>query len=184
MTIPGVGPITAAAMMALAPAPQTFRRGRDFSAWLGLTPVQRSTGGKQKLGQITRAGERTLRRLLVIEASAVIKQALLKGAAPRLMARPDASAQAAHAGCGRPRQQERSHRLGAPGQGWDLSSSSAGSLTLSHRCETSRRRRTMEGMAQQSARRGRGKPGLTTVLSKHALGDLDPVRELPYGPAP
>ena len=56
MTIPGVGPITAAAMVALAPAPQTFRRGRDFSAWLGLAPLQKSTGGKQKLGQITRAG--------------------------------------------------------------------------------------------------------------------------------
>ena len=82
MTIPGVGPITAAALLALAPAPQAFRRGRDFSAWLGLTPRQTSTGGKQKLGQITRMGERTLRRLLVIGASAVIKQALLKGAAP------------------------------------------------------------------------------------------------------
>ncbi len=82
MTIPGVGPITAAALVALAPAPQTFRRGRDFSAWLGLTPLQKSTGGKQKLGQITKMGERTLRRLLVIGASAVIKQALLKGAPP------------------------------------------------------------------------------------------------------
>jgi transposase len=82
MTIPGIGPITAAALTALAPAPQTFRCGRDFSAWVGLTPVQRSTGGKQKLGQITKAGERTLRRLLVIGASAVIKQALLKGAPP------------------------------------------------------------------------------------------------------
>ena len=82
MTIPGVGPITAAALVALAPAPQAFRRGRYFSAWLGLTPLQKSTGGKQKLGQITKMGERTLRRLLVIGASAVIKQALLKGAPP------------------------------------------------------------------------------------------------------
>ena len=82
MTIPGVGPVTAAAIVALAPAPEAFRRGRDFSAWLGLTPLQKSTGGKQKLGQITKMGERTLRRLLVIGASAVIKQALLKGAPP------------------------------------------------------------------------------------------------------
>lgn len=80
MTIPGIGPITAAALTALAPAAESFRCGRDFSAWLGLTPVQRSTGGKQKLGQITKAGERTLRRLLVIGASAVIKQALIRGA--------------------------------------------------------------------------------------------------------
>ena len=50
MTIPGVGPITATAMVALAPAPETFRAGRDFAAWLGLTPLQNSTGGKQKLG--------------------------------------------------------------------------------------------------------------------------------------
>ncbi len=80
MTIPGVGPVTAAALAALAPDPQAFRCGRDFSAWLGLTPLQKSTGGKQKLGQITKMGERTLRRLLVIGASAVIKQALLRGA--------------------------------------------------------------------------------------------------------
>ena len=46
-TIPGIGPVTAAAISALAPPAQTFARGRDFAAWLGLTPLQRSTGGKQ-----------------------------------------------------------------------------------------------------------------------------------------
>jgi transposase len=80
MTIPGIGPVTAAAIVALAPSPEAFRCGRDFSAWLGLTPLQKSTGGKQKLGQITKMGERTLRRLLTIGASAVIKQASLRGA--------------------------------------------------------------------------------------------------------
>ncbi len=80
MTIPGVGSVTAAALAALAPDPQAFRCGRDFAAWLGLTPLQKSTGGKEKLGRITKMGERTLRRLLVIGASAVIKQALLRGA--------------------------------------------------------------------------------------------------------
>jgi transposase len=80
MTIPGIGPVTASAIVALAPAPEAFKCGRDFSAWLGLTPMQRSTGGKQKLGQVSKMGERTLRRLLVIGASAVIKQALLRGA--------------------------------------------------------------------------------------------------------
>jgi len=79
-TIPGVGPITASALVALAPPVEAFRRGRDFAAWLGLTPVQRSSGGKQKLGQVSKMGERTLRRLLVIGASAVIKQALIRGA--------------------------------------------------------------------------------------------------------
>lgn len=80
MTIPGIGPITAAALVALTPPAEAFRCGRDFSAWVGLTPRQRSSGGKEKLGQITKAGERTLRRLLVIGASAVIKQALIRGA--------------------------------------------------------------------------------------------------------
>ena len=57
MTIPGVGPITATAIAALAPPAETFAKGRDFAAWLGLAPRQASTGGKQKLGSITKMGE-------------------------------------------------------------------------------------------------------------------------------
>jgi transposase len=72
MTIPGVGPLIATALVALAPPPQTFRRGRDFAAWLGLTPRQHSTGGKQRLGATTRMGERSLRRLLIIGANSVV----------------------------------------------------------------------------------------------------------------
>ena len=72
MTIPGVGPLIATALVALAPPPQTFRRGRDFAAWLGLTPRQHSTGGKQRLGATTRMGERSLRRLLTLGANSVI----------------------------------------------------------------------------------------------------------------
>ena len=49
-TIPGVGPVIATAVAALAPPAGAFRRGRDFAAWVGLTPSQRSSGGKQKLG--------------------------------------------------------------------------------------------------------------------------------------
>ena len=79
MTIPGVGPITAVAVAALAPPLEGFARGRDFAAWLGLTPRQRSTGGKQRLGSITKMGERTLRRLLIIGSSAVVRQARLWG---------------------------------------------------------------------------------------------------------
>jgi len=60
MTILGIGPIAATAMVALAPPAETFRRGRDFAAWLGLTPVQRSTGGKTRLGRTSKMGERTL----------------------------------------------------------------------------------------------------------------------------
>jgi transposase len=80
MTIPGVGPATATALAALAPPAETFKRGRDFAAWLGLTPLQRSTGGKQKLGQTSKRGERTLPRLLIIGASAVVRWTARKGA--------------------------------------------------------------------------------------------------------
>jgi transposase len=81
MTIPGIGPVTATAIAALAPPPGTFAKGRDFAAWVGLTPRQHSTGGKQKLGAISRMGERTLRRLLIIGSSPVVLQASKRGAA-------------------------------------------------------------------------------------------------------
>jgi transposase len=80
MTIPGIGPISATAIAALAPPAETFAKGRDFAAWLGLTPLQRSTGGKQKLGGTSKMGERTLRRLLIIGSSAVVQQASRRGA--------------------------------------------------------------------------------------------------------
>ena len=80
MTIPGVGPISATAIAALAPPAETFRTGRDFAAWLGLTPLQKSTGSKQRLGATSKMGERTIRRLLIIGASAVVRQACIRGA--------------------------------------------------------------------------------------------------------
>nr|WP_249804634.1 IS110 family transposase [Bradyrhizobium sp. 23] len=80
MTIPGIGPISATAIAALAPPIETFAKGRDFAAWLGLTPLQKSTGGKQKLGATSKMGERTLRRLLIIGSSAVVQQASKRGA--------------------------------------------------------------------------------------------------------
>lgn len=82
MTVPGIGPITAVALMALAPPMETFAKSRDFAAWLGLTPRQMSTGGKQRLGSITKMGERTLRRLLIIGSTAVVRHATTKGAPP------------------------------------------------------------------------------------------------------
>ncbi len=80
MTIPGVGPIAATAIVALAPPAETFRRGRDFAAWLGLTPLQKSTGGKTRLGRTSKMGERTLRRLLIIGSSSVVLAASRRGA--------------------------------------------------------------------------------------------------------
>ena len=79
MTIPGIGPIAATAIAALAPPLEGFARGRDFAAWLGLTPLQKSTGGKQKLGRTSKMGERTIRRLLIIGASAVVQHAARRG---------------------------------------------------------------------------------------------------------
>lgn len=80
MTIPGIGPIAATAILALAPPVETFRKGRDFAAWLGLTPRQHSTGGKQRLGSISRMGERTIRRLLITGGSSMVRQASRFGA--------------------------------------------------------------------------------------------------------
>ena len=80
MTIPGIGPITATAIVALAPPAETFRKGRDFAAWLGLTPKQLSSGGKQKLGRISKMGERTIRRLLIIGGSSLVRKATRHGA--------------------------------------------------------------------------------------------------------
>lgn len=70
--IPGVGPIGAFSL-ALMVDPTQFRSGRHFAAWLGLTPRERSTGGKQRMGGISRAGDERLRSLLVIGATAVIR---------------------------------------------------------------------------------------------------------------
>ncbi len=71
-TIPGVGPITAMAIEAFAPSMEVFRRGRDFSTWLGLVPRQHSSGGKQRLGRTSKMGQRDIRRLLITGAMSAI----------------------------------------------------------------------------------------------------------------
>ena len=71
--IPGLGVITATAVVASVTDPSQFRSGRQFAAWLGLTPQQQSTGGKTRLGGISKQGDRYLRRLLVVGATAVIR---------------------------------------------------------------------------------------------------------------
>lgn len=83
ITVPGIGPLIATAIAVLAPPPETFRKARDFAAWLGLTPRQHSTGGKQRLRTTTKMGERFLRRLLIIGAnSVIIKQHVHASARP------------------------------------------------------------------------------------------------------
>ena len=71
--IPGIGVITATAIAATVTDPKQFRSGRQFAAWLGLTPQQQSTGGKTRLGGISKQGDRYLRRLLVVGATAVMR---------------------------------------------------------------------------------------------------------------
>jgi transposase len=73
--IPGVGPLIATALVASVPDPHVFRSGRDLSAWIGLVPKQNSTGGKDRLGSISKAGNRYLRQLLVVGALSVIRRA-------------------------------------------------------------------------------------------------------------
>jgi transposase len=75
MTIPGIGPITASAIVAAAPDGSLFRSGRQFAAWLGLTPRPHSSGGKERLGGISKQGDGYIRRLLVTGATAVIRLA-------------------------------------------------------------------------------------------------------------
>ena len=67
-TMPGVGPLTAVAVEAFGPDMAQFKTGRDFAAWLGLVPKQHSSGGKERLGRMTKAGQADIRRLLIIGA--------------------------------------------------------------------------------------------------------------------
>jgi transposase len=77
--IPGVGPALATALVASVADPKAFRSGRDFSAWIGLVPKQRSSGGKDKLGSISKQGDRYLRSLFTAGALAVIRYAKIHG---------------------------------------------------------------------------------------------------------
>ena len=73
-SIPGVGPVTASAIVATAGDASQFKNGREFAAWLGLTPLNRSSGGKEKLGRITKMGDRYIRRLLVTGITSRLRQ--------------------------------------------------------------------------------------------------------------
>jgi len=81
--IPGVGPALATALVASVADPKAFRSGRDFSAWIGLVPKQHSSGGKDKLGGISKQGDRYLRSLFTVGALAVIRYAKIHGTGRR-----------------------------------------------------------------------------------------------------
>src|SRR4029077_4057600 len=76
---PGVGPVLATALVASIADPKAFRSGRGFSAWIGLVPKQNSSGGKERLGNISKRGDRYLRSLFTIGALAVIRYAKIHG---------------------------------------------------------------------------------------------------------
>ena len=78
-TIPGIGPVTAGAVAGFAPDLDTFDSGRNFAAWLGLVPRQRSTGGKTRLGSVSKMGQTDIRRLLIVGAMSVIRWVVRKG---------------------------------------------------------------------------------------------------------
>jgi transposase len=75
MEVPGVGPLLASALTATISDPAAFKTGRDLSAWIGLVPKQNSSGGKERLGSVSKAGNRYLRQMLVVGAMAVIRYA-------------------------------------------------------------------------------------------------------------
>ena len=77
--IPGVGPLLATALVASVADPKAFRSGRNFSAWIGLVPKQHSSGGRDRLGSISKQGDRYLRSLFVAGALAVIRYAKIHG---------------------------------------------------------------------------------------------------------
>jgi transposase len=79
MQIPGVGPLLASALVATVGDPKAFKNGRSLAAWIGLVPRQNSSGGKERLGGITKQGDRYLRQLLVLGALAVVRYAERNG---------------------------------------------------------------------------------------------------------
>ena len=81
-TVPGVGPVTAGAILAFAPDLRAFKSGRNFAAWLGLVPRQHSTGGKTRLGGVSKMGQTDIRRLLIVGAMSLIRWIVRKGVLP------------------------------------------------------------------------------------------------------
>ena len=77
-TIPGIGPVGASALTASVADPHQFRSGREFAAWLGLTPLQKSSGGKDRQGRISKMGDKYLRKLLIVGMTSLVRRAKYK----------------------------------------------------------------------------------------------------------
>jgi transposase len=111
-TIPGIGFITATALAATVGDAKVFRSGRQFAAWLGLVPKQHSSGGKERMGGISKRGDRYLRHLLVVGATAVIRYTRRKNDDGQHLGCSAARAQTSKAGQRRRCQQNGTDRLG------------------------------------------------------------------------
>ncbi len=182
MTIPGVGPITATAIAAIAPPAETFAKGRDFAAWLGLVPKQASTGGKQKLARSREWGSE---RCGACSSSGRARSCSRRASAVR---RPAHGSRACWPGSHACWSRSRSLTRWPVPSGRCWSGKRITELRSQSRRKPRRARgvggrsRSKEGMAQQSARRGRKNQSFPPC-HEHAFGDVVPVRELPYGPA-
>ena len=157
MTVPGIWPLIATAIAALAPPPEALRRGRDFAAQLGLTPQQHSITGKQRLGATTQMGERSLRRLLIMGAnSVIIKRHVHAKARPGTGWRLHMS-QAAAAGAGGLGEQDGADCLGPDGSRWHLPVSDRSGV--SRRRSRGRRSGRRQGAVWRNSREtGSGEP--------------------------
>ena len=115
--IPGVGPALATALVASIADPKAFRSGRDFSAWIGLVPKQHSSGGKDRLGSISKQGDRYLRSLFTAGALAVIRYAKIYAHQASALAHGIAGAAPDQGRRHRTCQQTRTNGVGDDGQG-------------------------------------------------------------------
>ncbi len=147
MEIPGVGPLLASALVASVPDPATFKSGRNLAAWIGLVPKQNSSGGKERLGGITKQGNRYLRQLLVVGALAVIRYAERHGTKRPWLVAADRPADHQDRGGGAG-QQDRPDGLGDHDLGRTLPRTEGGRrLTLRRRGQREQRQRDWEGQS-------------------------------------
>lgn len=169
MTVPGIGPLIATAIAVLAPPPETFHRARDFAAWLGLTPRQHSTGGKQRLGATTKMGRALLATTADHRGQQRHHQTSRPSCSPtRHLAGRDADAQTADAGAGGAGEQDGVRHLGPDGQGRRLPGSGPGGI--SRFGLRGRRSEGGQGAVWRNGREtGSGEPGCNRVPSSTRL---------------
>jgi hypothetical protein len=177
-TIPGIGPIIATAIAATVTEPSGFRSGREFAAWLGLVPRQNSTGGKVRLGGISKRGNRYLRRLLINGASANLLRSKATKADPWVIGlRRRRAEPGRRCGAG---EQNGAHGLGCDAAAGELPAHGIGGLVAEPRSGACEREMTRDDTVGRSD---------ATESSLPSHRDIDPVRMMrprfaePSGPA-